>query len=180
MWEIPTCSFSQSPLSQIIEIRELIHKLGKTHTVILSSHILSEIQAVCKRIIIINQGIIIADDTPANLSARISDSLCIRLSAIGPAREILDRLSLIPGIGKITVTGTSGEATDFKTEPDVKTDLTVEISKEMLKNGWPVTRLNTDALSLEDIFLRMINEPPESLMKAFSEHRTVTDKEVAE
>ena len=166
--------------SQIIEIRELIHKLGKTHTVILSSHILSEIQAVCKRIIIINQGIIIADDTPANLSARISDSLCIRLSAIGPAREILDRLSLIPGIGKITVTGTSGEATDFKIEPDVKTDLTVEISKEMLKNGWPVTRLNTDALSLEDIFLRMINEPPESLMKAFSEHRTVTDKEVAE
>ena len=126
--------------SQIIEIRELIHKLGKTHTVILSSHILSEIQAVCKRIIIINQGIIIADDTPANLSARISDSLCIRLSAIGPAREILDRLSLIPGIGKITVTGTSGEATDFKIEPDVKTDLTVEISKEMLKNGWPVTR----------------------------------------
>lgn len=166
--------------SQIIEIRELIHKLGKTHTVILSSHILSEIQAVCKRIIIINQGIIIADDTPANLSARISDSLCIRLSAIGPAREILDRLSLIPGIGKITVTGTSGEATDFKIEPDVNTDLTVEISKEMLKNGWPVTRLNTDALSLEDIFLRMINEPPESLMKAFSEHRTVTDKEVAE
>ncbi len=166
--------------SQIIEIRELIHKLGKTHTVILSSHILSEIQAVCKRIIIINQGIIIADDTPANLSARISDSLCIRLSAIGPAREILDRLSLIPGIGKITVTGTSGEATDFKIEPDVKTDLTVEISKEMLKNGWPVTRLNTDALSLEDIFLCMINEPPESLMKAFSEHRTVTDKEVAE
>ena len=153
--------------SQIIEIRELIHKLGKNHTVILSSHILSEIQAVCKRIIIINQGIIIADDTPENLSARLSDSFVVRLSVIGPAREVLEKLSAIPEIGKITVTGTAGEATDFKIEPERNGDICPDISKEMLAGGWAITQLYSDTLSLEDIFLKMINEPPESLLKAF-------------
>lgn len=153
--------------SQIIEIRELIHKLGRTHTVILSSHILSEIQAVCKRIIIINQGMIIADDTPKNLSARLSDSYAIRLSAEGPAKDILNELNKIEGIGKITVTGTAGESTEFKIEPDEVADLAAEISRTMMLNGWLITELHTDTLSLEDIFLRMINEPPESLIKAF-------------
>lgn len=153
--------------SQIIEIRELIHKLGRTHTVILSSHILSEIQAVCKRIIIINQGMIIADDTPKNLSARLSDSYAVRLSAEGPAKDILNELNKIEGIGKITVTGTAGESTEFKIEPDEVADLAAEISRTMMLNGWLITELHTDALSLEDIFLRMINEPPESLIKAF-------------
>lgn len=153
--------------SQIIEIRELIHKLGKNHTVILSSHILSEIQAVCKRIIIINQGIIIADDTPENLSARLSDSYVVHLSVIGPAREVLEKLSAIPEIGKITVTGTAGESTDFKIEPERNGEICSDISREMLACGWPVTQLYSDTLSLEDIFLKMINEPPESLIKAF-------------
>lgn len=155
--------------SQIIEIRELIHKLGKNHTVILSSHILSEIQAVCKRIIIINQGVIIADDTPENLSARLSDSFNIRLSAVGPAREMLEKLNGIDGIGRITVTGTAGDATEFKIEPERSADICGDISRLMLDCGWPITRLYSDTLSLEDIFLKLINEPPESLIKAFDE-----------
>lgn len=91
----------------------------------------------------------------------------VRLSVIGPAREVLEKLSAIPEIGKITVTGTAGEATDFKIEPERNGDICPDISKEMLAGGWAITQLYSDTLSLEDIFLKMINEPPESLLKAF-------------
>ena len=65
----------------------------------------------------------------------------VRLSVIGPAREVLEKLSAIPEIGKITVTGTAGEATDFKIEPERNGDICPDISKEMLAGGWAITQL---------------------------------------
>ena len=83
---------------QIIEIRNLIKKLGRTHTVILSSHILSEIQAVCDRVIIINKGEIAADDTADNLSKKISADHRLIVRIEGKKDEILYELRKIPGI----------------------------------------------------------------------------------
>ena len=74
----------------------------------------------------------------------------------------MNELNKIEGIGKITVTGTAGESTEFKIEPDEVADLAAEISRTMMLNGWLITELHTDTLSLEDIFLRMINEPPKA------------------
>jgi dihydroorotase-like cyclic amidohydrolase len=86
--------------NQIIEIRTLIKMLGKHHTVILSSHILSEIEAVCDRIVIINEGKIVANDTPAELSANLSNDRRLIVSVAGPAKEIA---SLIEGIKDGTI-----------------------------------------------------------------------------
>ena len=91
--------------NQIIEIRNLISRLGKNHTIILSSHILSEIQAVCKRVIIINKGEIIADDTAENLSDKISSerSLVARIAA--GEQDMIDALSTVKGVKSVISLG---------------------------------------------------------------------------
>jgi ABC-2 type transport system ATP-binding protein len=83
---------------QIIEIRNLIKELGKTHTVILSSHILPEVQAVCERGVIINKGSIAAIDTPEGLSHKMAKTSKLQLSAEGPARDIIQKIRLVPGV----------------------------------------------------------------------------------
>lgn len=165
---------------QIIEIRNLISQLGRRHTVILSSHILSEIQAVCERIIIINQGYLIADDTADGLSARLSSDHSVLLQVIGPPREVKKALETIPGVDAVYVLGVQGGATRYKLEPAPGRDVRRAISDRMMTKKWPILELSTSELSLEDIFLRMVNEPPEKLMAAFAEKEEATaEKEEA-
>ena len=90
---------------QIIEIRNLIARLGKNHTIILSSHILSEIQAVCKRVIIINKGQIIADDTPENLSNKLSSDHSLIARIVAGEQEMIDALSTVKGVKSVTSLG---------------------------------------------------------------------------
>ena len=86
---------------QIIEIRNLIKELGKRHTVILSSHILPEVQAVCERVVIINKGTIAAIDTPEGLSHKMAKTSRIQLSAEGPSRDVIQKLRLLQGVREV-------------------------------------------------------------------------------
>ena len=83
---------------QIIEIRNLIKELGKKHTIILSSHILPEVQAVCERVVIINKGAIAAIDTPEGLSHKMAKTSKVQLTAEGPHRDVIQKLRLLPGV----------------------------------------------------------------------------------
>ena len=141
---------------QIIEIRNLIGKLGKNHTIILSSHILSEIQAVCKRVIIINKGQIIADDTPDSLSYKLSSdhSLVARIAC--NEDDMLAALSSVKGVKRVTSLGKKESgAYDFNIVPEEGEDIRAAVFKSVAERGKTLLSLSSNDISLEQIFLRL-------------------------
>ena len=141
---------------QIIEIRKLIAGLSKHHTIILSSHILSEIQAVCKRILIINNGEIVADDTAVNLSHNLSNNHTIHLRAQGPEVEVKKLIASIKGVKSITSLGVIETGSmDYEIEPTEDTDVRKEIFTRMSDRKWTILEINSNELTLEQIFLRL-------------------------
>lgn len=141
---------------QIIEIRNLIKKLGRTHTVILSSHILSEIQAVCDRVIIINKGEIAADDTADNLSKKISADHCLIVRIEGKKDEILYELRKIPGIKYVRADMEREPGVyEYEMEAEEGTDLRREVNKVVQEHGWAILLMKSSELTLEDIFLKI-------------------------
>lgn len=157
---------------QIIEIRNLIARLGKTHTVILSSHILSEIQAVCERVIIINHGVIIADDTTEQLSKTLSDDKSLELRVCGPEAEVKKTLENINGIDKVESLGQKEAGTrDFLIIPKEDADVRRDIFDRLSDRKWPIYMLNSNALSLEQIFLRLTEMPVEEQTDELTEEK---------
>ncbi len=141
---------------QIIEIRNLIARLGKNHTIILSSHILTEIQAVCKRVIIINKGRIIADDLPETLSDRLSKdhSLVARIEC--NEKDMLDALKTVQGVKSVMSMGCKESGTyDFLIEPNYNTDIRKAVFERVVSRGKSILSINTNKLSLEQVFLRL-------------------------
>lgn len=141
---------------QIIEIRSLIKKLGKNHTVILSSHILPEVQAVCDRITVINNGRLIANDTAENLSHSLSADrkLCVQIE--GPAKEVRSLLSSINGVQEI-YEGKAVEknVTEYEILPKEDCDIRREIFKRMAERNYPILLMRSSELTLEEIFLKL-------------------------
>ncbi len=141
---------------QIIEIRNLISKLGKNHTIILSSHILSEIQAVCKRVIIINRGQMIADDTPENLSQKLSTDKSLVARIVCEEKEMMKALSSVKGAASVTSLGqTEQGAYDFSIVPKEGFDIREDIFKRVSERGKVLLSFSANNLSLEQIFLRL-------------------------
>ena len=144
---------------QIIEIRNLISRLGKNHTIILSSHILSEIQAVCKRVIIINKGQIIADDTPEVLSERLSNDKSIVARIICNEKDMLEALSTVKGVAKVTSLGCKEPGSfDFLIEPQNNCDIRSDVFDRVASRGKTLLSLQSNKISLEQVFLRLTEE----------------------
>lgn len=143
---------------QIIEIRNLVRMLGKTHTVILSSHILSEIQAICDRIIVINNGRIIADDTPDNLSRNLSDDHSLDVVMEGERKAVEKVLSGISGVKSVSFLKPHENASEFTVEPVVGYDIRHDIFRAAVENNMPILQMSSNEMSLEDIFLRLTDE----------------------
>lgn len=144
---------------QIIEIRNLITRLGKNHTVILSSHILSEIQAVCGRIIIINKGHIVADGTPDELSKRISSDHSLKIRVAGPEKDVLKTISTLPSVESVRSVGTvETGSVDYEVIPLDGEDVRRPIFERLAERRWPVLSLNSNELTLEQIFLRLTDD----------------------
>ncbi len=141
---------------QIIEIRTLIKKLGKKHTVILSSHILSEIQAVCDRIIIINGGKIAADDTTENLTKNISADHRLIARIDGPREEILKTIKNIPGVLSVIADMEREPGIyDYEIESREDADIRRELFKRIVDRRWVMLGLRSTEMTLEDIFLKI-------------------------
>ena len=155
---------------QIIEIRSLITELGKNHTVILSSHILSEIQAVCERVIVINNGKIIADDTPGNLSKALSDDHTLTVRVGGPRADVLKLLSTVPGVDKVTCIGMQEQnSNDYIVEPKDGADVRRAIFSRLSDRNWPLLLMHSNEMSLEQIFLRLTEMTDEEQKKLFGD-----------
>lgn len=141
---------------QIIEIRELIAKLGRNHTIILSSHILSEVQAVCKRVIIINKGRIIADDTPDNLSKVLSSDHSLVARVIGKEAEVLSALNSVKDVKQVVCLGERESGSmDYHIEPEEGADVRADVFKRLAERGKVLLSLTSNELTLEQIFLRL-------------------------
>ena len=141
---------------QIIEIRNLISRLGKNHTIILSSHILSEIQAVCERVIIINQGRIIADDKAENLSDRLSNDRSVVVRIEGGEKDMLEALSTVKGVKSVISLGCKEQGSfDFLIEPEINTDIRKEVFERVVSRGKTILSLTSNKVSLEQVFLRL-------------------------
>lgn len=142
---------------QIIEIRQLIKGLAASHTVVLSTHILPEATAVCQRVVIINQGKIVAEDTPDRLSARLRRSEKVSLLVKAPPVDMADRLRALPGVVSVFEPSDGGA---YLIECDLGKDLREEIARFVVANGWGLLELKTISMTLEDVFLRLTQEEP--------------------
>ena len=148
--------------NQIIEIRTLIKKLGKRHTVILSSHILPEIQAVCDRIIIINKGTVAADGTADEIAKNITNKHKMTLRIEGPThtaddkRLITEKIRVMDGVKYVRADMEREKGIyDYDVETDGKTDVRRALNKLCADNGWNILMLQLSDLTLEDIFLKI-------------------------
>lgn len=149
---------------QIIEIRNLIKTLGKKHTVILSSHILPEVQATCERVVVINKGKIVADDTPDNLSHALSADHNLITRIEGPETEVTKLLVSVPGITKVTCMGPREKAAfDYTLEVEEGGDVRRELFARLADRKWPILGLKSAELTLEDIFLQLTDDDASAL-----------------
>ncbi|MCI5817026.1 ATP-binding cassette domain-containing protein [Ruminococcus sp.] len=141
---------------QILEIRTLIKKLGKNHTVILSSHILPEIQAVCDRIIIINKGVVVANDTTDNLSKNITTDHRLTLRVEGKKDEIIKALRNIEGIKYVRADMEREPGVfEYELEAAAGMDIRREVNRILRENDWPILMMRASDMTLEDIFLKI-------------------------
>jgi len=140
---------------QIIEIRDVIRGLAGSHTVILSTHILSEATAICDRVVIIDRGHIVAEDTPAQLSARLRESEKMSLTVKHPPDNWHERLSSIPGVLQV-IKGATAETSIIECE--LGQDLREDIAQFVVNQGVGLLELKPLSLSLEDVFLQLTQQ----------------------
>ena len=151
---------------QIIEIRELIKELSKKHAVILSSHILAEISAVCDKVMIINQGRLIVSDTPDNLSKHVKGANSIQLLIHGEKAKVHTALAAIRQISKLEYKK-EGEFLNVNITSDSQEDIREKIFYAMAGINCPILSMNSTKMSLEDIFLKVTKESNKPVRRNF-------------
>lgn len=140
---------------QIIEIRNVIKELGKEKTIILSSHILSEISAVCDRVIIINKGRFIAEDTPENLAKKIGASRKMMFRISGDREKAEQILNSFEGISNVACVSSEGDAYDFEFDTTMDGEAKKKLFFAFAENSVPILMQKEETASLEDIFLSL-------------------------
>jgi len=142
--------------NQIIEIRELIKRIGEEKTVILSSHILPEVAATCKRIIIMNNGQIVGSGTPEEMSTRAKGGGVINIIIRGPVEEIQEKLKSMEKVKDFKVKDSKTDGcTRFEVISTGDEDLNEELFRMVAANGWSLSELYQESLSLEDVFQQL-------------------------
>lgn len=142
---------------QITEIRSLIKELGKTHTIILSSHILSEVSQICNKVIIINKGKIVATDTPENLENKVSKNNCIYVTVEDTENKIETIKDKIKEIKNIKLVQENEDKTkQYLIEADKDTDLRKTIFSEFAKENITIFEMKKADTTLEDAFIKLI------------------------
>lgn len=162
---------------QIIEIRELIRKLAKKHTVILSSHILAEVREVCDYILIISKGKLVASDTPENLERLLGDAGMIEIETEAPAVRVREILKNVPGIESVSAkTGADG-ITYGQIQERKDADIRATIFNAFAENQTPLLKLNAAQSSLEDVFMELTQNEKAADDYAKKAHRSLVKKE---
>jgi len=139
---------------QVVEVRNLIRELGKQRTVLLSTHILSEAQQVCERVLILNKGKIVAEDTPENLQARLVGAERVALRVRGEADGLTKLLSKIKGVQNVKLNPDGSLEFQFAPGQDVRP----EVARAVINAGYALLELRPIGMSLEEIFLELTRE----------------------
>lgn len=138
---------------QVVEVRELIREIGKERTVLLSTHLLNEAQNLCDRVLIINKGKIVAEDTTENLQARLLGAERVVVRVRGEADELADTIKSVKGVRKVETLEDGGVEFEFASGKDLRP----EVAKQVIKDGYDLLELRPLGMSLEEIFLELTN-----------------------
>jgi len=137
--------------SQVVEVRELIREIGKERTVLLSTHLLYEAQNICDRVLIINKGKIVAEDTTENLQARLIGAERVIVRVRGEADELADTIKQVKGVRSIETKDDGAVEFEFASGKDLRP----EVAKQVIKSGYDLLELRPLGISLEEIFLEL-------------------------
>jgi ABC-2 type transport system ATP-binding protein len=140
---------------QIHEVRGLIKDLAGNHTVVLSTHILPEVEQTCHRVIIINKGKIVAVDTPKNLRFQLQGAERVSVEVQGPAAEVLTKLKTLPGVLDVRPLEDVDGRHRFQVEGELRKDIRSDLARTIVQSGWGLYELQAETMSLEDIFLEL-------------------------
>lgn len=147
---------------QIIEIRQLIHGLGENHTVLLSTHILPEVNAICNRVLIINQGQIVLDEHPDSIGGAMGEAFQVRLEVKGPKEDVLRDLNEMSDVSRVNELDreqtVASETLLLQVVAKDRTDIREQLFYRMAERGYPILEMNRESLSLEDIFLKLTTD----------------------
>jgi len=143
--------------AQIIEVRNLIREIGKEKTVLLSTHILSEAQQLCNRVLIINKGRIVAEDTPSRLQARLTGSGRVTVQVKGDDHDLEKQLAKVPGVLSVSHNGIG----EYEIETASGQDPRSQIAKTVVNAGVDLLELRSVGMSLEDIFMELTRDEPQ-------------------
>ena len=143
---------------QIIAVRNLLRTLARRHTVVLSTHILAEVQAVCERVIIINKGKIIADERTEDIVKTIEDGYHHKVKICGPARDVESALRRINGVKTVEATGERDlDSFSYIVESEKNVDVRKSIFNFCVSNGWPLIGMEPHGTDLETVFIRLVD-----------------------
>jgi ABC-2 type transport system ATP-binding protein len=140
---------------QIIETRKLIQSLAGDHTIILSTHILPEASNTCNRIMIINRGKLVAEDTPENLTSRLQGFETMKLLVEGPADQIQETLHRVDGVNQVKHLPAQNGRVELSVETAPGHDSRRELARAVVESGWGLLELRPMGMSLEEIFLKL-------------------------
>ncbi len=144
---------------QILEVRNLLRTLSKRHTIILSTHILAEVQAVCERIIIINKGKIIADEKTSDITRTIEDGYQYQFRIVGPEKEVRSALERINGVRSVLATGEKdADSYAFIVESERGIDVRKPVFNLCARMNWAILGLSPVGTDLESIFIRLVEK----------------------
>jgi len=140
---------------QIIETRDLIKGLAGQHTIILSTHILPEVSMTCERVVIINKGRVVAEDTPEALTSRLQGSQVLSMTVEGPEEEVYQKVNAISGVARIDTRPADNGARTFQIETTQGQDIRRELARAVVESGFGLLELKHVGMSLEDIYLQL-------------------------
>jgi len=147
---------------QIHEVRQLVKDLAGQHTVVLSTHILPEVEQTCHRVIIIDRGKIVAVDTPQNLRLQLQGGERVSVEVQGPGPEILSTLKAMAGVVDVQKVAEDDGRHRYLVEGELRKDIRSDLARTIVQRGWGLYELQSTAMSLEDIFLKLTTAEAES------------------
>jgi len=151
---------------QIIETRKLIQSLAGNHTIILSTHILPEAAHTCNRVMIINKGKLVAEDTPENLTARLQGFETMKLLVEGPPEQIQETLTRVEGVNHVAHMPALDGRVEFSVETSPGHDARKELARAVVESGWGLLELRPMGMSLEEIFLKLTTKEDAEAVEA--------------
>ena len=162
----PRCIILDEPTvgldpAQVIEMRKLIRELGQSHTVILSSHILSEVQAVCQQVLILSKGRLVAVGSPEELGETLNPGSRLRATAQGETDTVLAAVRSVPGICRVELESAADGQVTFTAESEDAADRRAAVSRALTEAGCTVLALAAENRSLEEVFLALTEKTPE-------------------